>query len=538
MTNNLAEKYQLSNYSKKEILEELDLILSSDLFSRSAVLSNFLKFIVVETLKGNTDSLKEYTIAVSALGKASDFDTQSNAIVRINAGRLRRLLSEYYKTQGKLNPIKIEVVKGTYVPVFRAHEINGSKNTENNNSVTFSRSKLTLAILPFRNLCPDHDYQFFVDGFGEELSQIFSTSEDIAVVSHFSTLKYAHLIEDIRQVGADLGVHYVITGTAIRSDKNIKVNIALVETMNGVQIWSKKYTHDLKKDKTVEIQDHISGDVFSLLSGHYGYLQRDSLLSVENEMKQDLETFDAILWYNYSQIAHREENFIKCKKAIEKVLEKNPNHTMCLFIMADLYLICYSLGYETVENPVEEAFKLIQKALITDPFSQFGNMILGWVNIYLGNQNEAIKYLNYSMQLAPLSLSLKGTLGFGFACAGDYKMSQILLKDAINFNPYCPWWYYMGFYFVHFQDRNFEDALRCTQKMNVSEDVYLVPLLSVAAKGQLDIINDAQPEVVLLNEKFPEILSNLKFYLNTFILDEALIDEIIIGAKKAGVTID
>ena len=517
-------------------------ILSSDLFSRSAVLSNFLKFIVEETLKGNTDSLKEYTIAVVGLGKKSDFNPQQNAIIRINAGRVRRLLNEYYNGVGNHNYLKIEVVKGTYVPVFRIQKINSQelelkidqKAIINSTPIKFSRSKLTLAILPFRNLCPDNEYRFFVDGFGEELTQIFSTSEEIAVISHFSTLKYANYIEDIRIIGADLGVHYVITGTVKRSEKEIKVNIGLVETVNGVQIWSKKYIHDLKKDKNVEIQDQITADVFSLLSGHYGYLQRDSLRFVENEMHQDLETFDAILWYNYSQISHSEDNFIKCSTAIEKVLQKNPNHAMCLFILADLYLICYSLGYETVENPVEKALALIQKGLIIEPFSQFGNLILGWVNVYLGKQQEAIKYLEYSMQLAPLSLSLKGTLGFGFACVGEYKRSQILLQEALNFNPYCPWWYYMGFYFDHFQDRNFEEALRCTQKMNVSDDVYLVPLLSVAAKGKLGLITEAKTDVMLLNEKFPEILSNLKMYLGTFILDASLIDEIINGAQKAG----
>ena len=97
MSNYLAEKQLLSNYSKKEILKELDCILSSDLFSRSTVLSNFLKFIVEETLKGNTERLKEYTIAINVFGKSADFNPQSNAIVRINAGRVRKLLNKYYE---------------------------------------------------------------------------------------------------------------------------------------------------------------------------------------------------------------------------------------------------------------------------------------------------------------------------------------------------------------------------------------------------------------------------------------------------------
>ena len=95
MSQDLPEKNILSDYSRKEILEEMNRILCSDGFARSSVLSNFLKFIVEETLKGNTDGLKEYTIAVNALGKSEDFNPQIDAIIRIHAGRLRRLLNEY-----------------------------------------------------------------------------------------------------------------------------------------------------------------------------------------------------------------------------------------------------------------------------------------------------------------------------------------------------------------------------------------------------------------------------------------------------------
>src|SRR5690606_23913179 len=134
-----------------------------------------------------TEGLKEYTIAVSALGKPDDFNPQIDAIVRIHAGRLRRLLNEYYMGIGITDTIKIEVVKGTYVPIFRPHLINKTKEivkeesekntntktttkTDDNNSVVFSRSKITLAVLPFRNLWQGGEYQFFVDGFGEELT--------------------------------------------------------------------------------------------------------------------------------------------------------------------------------------------------------------------------------------------------------------------------------------------------------------------------------------------------------------------------------
>src|SRR5690606_5730995 len=147
-----------------------------------------------ETVNGRTDGLKEYTIAVSALGKPADFNPQTDAIVRIHAGRLRRLLNEYYTNQGKDNPILIEVVKGTYAPVFRSNLRIKPKfaSTDEIISKSISRSRLTLAVLPFRNLCAENEYQYFVDGFGEELTRIFSSFADIDIISHHSTRRYGN----------------------------------------------------------------------------------------------------------------------------------------------------------------------------------------------------------------------------------------------------------------------------------------------------------------------------------------------------------
>ncbi|MDW5290598.1 hypothetical protein [Formosa sp. PL04] len=545
MSDNLAEKHIVPRYSKKEILEELDRILSHELFLRTHVLTKFLKFIIEETLEGNTHNLKEYTIAVSGLGKSTNFNPQSNATVRINAGRLRRLLNEYYTGPGITNPIKIEVIKGTYVPVFRSHIINPKteikgdiKPVVHTKPVTFSRSKLTLAILPFRNLLPDNKYDFFVNRFGEELTRIFSTSEEIAVVAHFSTLKYATHIEDIRNVGSDLGVHYVILGSVKRSAKMIRVNVGLVETMNGMQIWSKEYTHDLEKDKIIDIQDQINNDVFALLCGQYGFIIKDTMRLVGSNMKQDLQAFDAVLWFHHAELTHSQNDFLEAIKGLEKTLQNDPNNVMCLLILGEIYLCCYSYGY-AVEDPVNKASQFIEKAILLAPFSQYAHIQRGWKNIHLGKKKEAIESLKYSEQLAPSSLSPSsmGTLGFAFACVGEYKRSHNLLQTALNLNPYCPYWYYMGLFFGYYHNEHYEEALKYAQKMKASEDVYLVPLLMCAAKGQLNMSADAHPEIHLLHKNFSKILSNLKLYLSSFILDAALIDNIIIGAGKTGVTI-
>src|SRR5688572_3190895 len=99
----------------EEVRDQLTKILSSAKLSTSNILSQFLYFIVNETLAGRGEALKEYTIGVHALKKSLDFNPQIDSIVRIHAGRLRRALKEYYYEEGINDPIAVLVPKGNYM---------------------------------------------------------------------------------------------------------------------------------------------------------------------------------------------------------------------------------------------------------------------------------------------------------------------------------------------------------------------------------------------------------------------------------------
>lgn len=534
MSLNLAEHSSLPEYSKKEILEELHAILSSTLFARSSVLSSFLKFIVEETLEGNTDCLKEYTIAVNALGRSSDFNPQIDAIVRIHAGRLRRLLNDYYHGSGITDTIKIELVKGTYVPVFRPHLISTQKPeiAEKNAPVAHSRSKLTLAILPFRNLCPGGDYQFFVDGFGEELTRIFSNYQDIDVIAHHSTRKYASQPEDIRVVGSDLGVHYMITGSVKRSSKEIRVNVALIKAINGTQIWSQTYNNPLNIDNLIDIQDQIIENVYSLLGGYYGLIFNEKFKS--HKEPSSLDSFDAAMWNYYFHMNYSEETYLKTRNALENAIRHDPNFTAGLAMLAELYVLADTMGYPTVKEPVKVALELTKTALRIDPKCHRANLEYGWLNVYLQNKDEAVRILEYGLSLNPNSASTMGAVAFALTCAGEYNRGEILLTKSIKLNPHCPWYYYFGFFFINYQRHDYEKALEYANKIE-TVDVHFDPMTKAAAKAQLGMCDEAQVDVKRLNEHFSENMGHLYATLDAFLLDKTLVKEIINGVNKAGV---
>ena len=116
--NDSAYSDQMQLYAE-EIRRELSRIVNSSPFRDANRLTSFLSFIVGMTLAGNGAKLKAYTIAVEALGRGTDFDPQTDPIVRVEAVRLRQALARYYSGIGRDDPLVIEVPRGSYVPAFR-----------------------------------------------------------------------------------------------------------------------------------------------------------------------------------------------------------------------------------------------------------------------------------------------------------------------------------------------------------------------------------------------------------------------------------
>ena len=112
----------ISSWNKQEegaIRDQLSTVLASVLFAHAERLGRFLSFVVDETLDGRADRLNQYAIAMDVFDRDETFDPAIDAIVRVEAGRLRSKLLEYYDETGRNDPIRIELPKRSYAATFR-----------------------------------------------------------------------------------------------------------------------------------------------------------------------------------------------------------------------------------------------------------------------------------------------------------------------------------------------------------------------------------------------------------------------------------
>lgn len=112
-----------------EVRAQLARIQASTVFRNSLRLARFINFVVETALAGNGERIKAYTIAIEALGRAADFNPEVDAIVRVEAGRLRAALARYYATEGRDDSLVIDLPRGNYVPTFRRGSFASSSQT-------------------------------------------------------------------------------------------------------------------------------------------------------------------------------------------------------------------------------------------------------------------------------------------------------------------------------------------------------------------------------------------------------------------------
>ena len=166
------------------VLEQLSRITASEQFAASERLSALLRYVVEQTVAGRAEDIKEYTIAVEVFGRPVSFDPRLDTIVRVQASKARAKLKEYYAGTGAHDAVLIDLPRGTYVPVFR------SNDPASEPAGPVLRRSPSIAVLPFADMSPNKDQEYFCDGIAEELINALAKIDGLHVVARTSAFEF------------------------------------------------------------------------------------------------------------------------------------------------------------------------------------------------------------------------------------------------------------------------------------------------------------------------------------------------------------
>ena len=300
----MSNTQHLESLSAERIREELEKILSSVTFHGSAAQAKLLRYLVEQSLEGNQESVKEYSIGVDALGRPDSFDPRRDNIVRVQAGRLRSRLARYYESEGLDDPVRIEFPKGAYTATFHTDGATpGISLTEANVEATVeasasyrdlfvhwkaaaiivlallatgagvhyrrasapSVSAPSVAVLPFLNRSDDKEGEVFSDGLTDELIDSLGKVPGLHVVARGSAFQFKDKTVDIRRIGPALNVRTVLEGSVRKYGDRLRITAELDDTTTGYRLWSESYDRELQD--ALAIQRDISQAIVDALGG-------------------------------------------------------------------------------------------------------------------------------------------------------------------------------------------------------------------------------------------------------------------------------
>ncbi len=530
----------IENFTSNQVNEQLDRILSAEIFQNSKTLTQFLRFVVEETLQGRARDLKEYTIAVKVLAKKSGFNPQADPVVRIHAGRLRRNLNEYYIGAGKDDEIVISIPKGTYIPEFNSRSVSGSPAisfSDNHNHVI--RKKPTIAVLPFRNNSPapaNNNAVFFEDGLSDQLSTELARYSELSVVSYYSCRSIADRITDVREAGLVLDAKYILTGSVQSNAKQLRVRVQMVVSETREQLWAGSYERKSTVLDLFEIQDDIVTKVLSQVTGYYGAIFRDITKIPPNTNIEDLKIYDAIFWYYHFVNETNEDIYHKAIAAMRHAVAIGPEYALGWAVLGEIFVAGYFMGYNTagVNDPLAESITCGRKAVKLDPLCQHGYQTLGLAYLFSQNKAETLRIVNEWTKIKPSASGIMGAMGFFLICCGEYEQGMKMMDESIQLNPYYQWWFNGGISFYYYYKEQYEEAIYWAEKINMPH----IPwewLFKTASLAELNRMDEAQRCCTQIKTHFPFLVDMMDVYVNAFMLDKVLTKKIREALRKAGI---
>jgi len=258
-------KTEMDGIPPAAVIAQLQKILGSSAFTRARRLREFLAYIVQETSEGRAGDLKEYALGVSVFGRSQSFDPRIDPIVRVDAGRLRARLKEYYRQEGRHDPLYIECVKGSYVPVFRRRDLLPPASERNVPQRREHRKGPAIAVLPFRDFSPGQDQEYFCEGIAEELICTLSGLDGLLVAARTSSFAFKGRNGDIRQIGKKLNVTAVLEGSVRKEGLRVRIAVQLIDVADGFEIWSEIYERN--GSEVLSIQQEVSNSIVEVVRG-------------------------------------------------------------------------------------------------------------------------------------------------------------------------------------------------------------------------------------------------------------------------------
>jgi adenylate cyclase len=491
-----------SDNDQKAIREELDRILHSGPFQKSLRRQRFLTYIVNEAMAGR--SVKGYDVALEVFGRPETFDSAVDPVVRVEAGRLREKLREYYGAGGKGDAIHIDLPKGTYTPQIEFRQESAPAREKLPPTHDGSSTVPFIAVLPFDDLSAAQSCGYLGDGIAEDIITALSRFPDLVVVARGSSFAYKGKTVDLRQVGKQLGVGYVLEGSVRKDGDKLRIVAQLIDAMSGEHVWAERF--DKSGTDPWGLQDEITGMIVSAMTGEKGALRQAQYRQAWGKAATPLEEYDYYLRGHDQLMKYSKEGIERSGEIWRRGLAKFPGSPL-LNVKLGWHHVVRAYRFVSDDPPAdirkagELARQVLNKEHLSPQVARLANWLMSYVLVQEREFDDALAAADAALSLAPYDTFMRSRLTMVLVQAGRAELALQWADQVAALDPRLGWSYNYSRGWAYLAQGQFEEAVKALMQTEWND----AHLLLAIAYVRLDRSPDARAEVKKMMKINPTI---------------------------------
>ena len=517
--------------SKDVICQQLERMLVSPDFKTTPQQTALLKYVVNQTLAGNANNIKGYTVATEVFGRRSDFDQSIDPIVSIQANRLRIALEQYYTTAGISDCIRIDIPKGTYVPVFEkirhTQAIEDSidrEHPDNNIKSTWP----SILIRPLRNLSGDPELDFWGIGLARELAHELNRYPDIRVMTLGSGNPNAM---------ADQNTTRFVIGGSVRSDGTvIKIILTLTDSHTGHQIWSESSLSSIESASLIAFQEDLVRSIAVKIAGERGWIIKTLDKESKRQPPKHSTVYEAVLRYFEFETTYTSEAFSKALASLEKAVVDDPEYGTAWTLLGRLYAEIYAFDIPGFEDPLGKAFKYAQNGTRLSPNNQRCRAIMAYIHLFRNDLAAGLTEAEQSLRLGPNTLFFLDGIGYLMTLLGDWERGPALIQKIMQLNPFYGNHVHYALWVNCLRQHDYSKAYQETMKLN-RPALFWDHIARASSYGLIGNIEDGRQSAAELLKLKPDFTERGRTLIGHYIKFEDILELVIEGLNSVGVEV-
>jgi len=394
--------------------------------------------------------------------------------------------------------------------------------------------KPSLAVLPFQNLSGDPEQEYFADGMVEEITTAIARLPWLFVIARNSSFTYKGKPVDVKQVGRELGVHYVLEGSVRKGGNLVRITAQLIDAGTAAHLWAERFDGAL--DDIFELQDRVASSVVGAIEPK---LRQSETERATRKPTASLGAYDLYLRALAEFQKLTQSGWDAAVVLSTRALAIDPDYAPVAASIGWCRVMQAAVGAPVSASEIAESVRLATQVIETGKHEPDALCLAAYtLSFFTGAHATAAGMIDHALMLNPNSALAWACRGWVAAMQDQADPAIDALQRAIRLSPLDPlrWVFFLGMSFAHVAARRFEEAIdwadRCLREQPRLAHVYRFKAVACAHLGRAEEARECARRMLELHPEFT--ISGWQRTYGAFIFTPETLAMYVDGCHKAG----